>query len=307
MGTPDAFIVDRFNALTVEDEAVVLQCLVNLRHKLHDITTPLHLHVINFINVSPVAPCVLRGVTRRIRRAQDRRHTLHLVVDGDHATTRGQGKLLVFPIKPVRLDGIALGLQDSEAIFAITAFDQNAVFVPAQTRQHKPVRVQLILQQIGEFRQQLVATLVPTGIVDHLELIKVDVRNHVRYFVLLGDTEGPAQLTLEFLAIDKPGQLIVGCLMRQLVVHVLQHAVRRTVRQRDVRLFKYLRRPRFEHVGKFFNHQLMGFDASPAYHDETGDIIVGHAMIAIRLSSAVALISSHSPTCSRLAGSRQKA
>src|SRR5690242_10133206 len=92
---------------------------------------------------------------------------------------------------------------------------QNAELIAAEPRQSIP-RAQLGTQQCRHLSQEIIPGSVPTGIVDDLELIEVEVQQCVRH-IWTGRRQQMRQAALELTPIDKPRQRIVRRLMRQLL------------------------------------------------------------------------------------------
>ena len=67
-----------------------------------------------------------------------------------------------------------------------------------------------------ELAQQLIAGDVTAGVVDHLELVEVDVAERVLDVALAGAPDQPVQALLELAAVDQTGEGVVGGLVLEL-------------------------------------------------------------------------------------------
>jgi hypothetical protein len=93
---------------------------------------------------------------------------------------------------------------------------QHAELVAAQPR-HDVAAAQGLAHAYRELAQQLVPGLVAAGIVDHLELVQVEIEQTVAHALFLADT-GPGlfERVVETVAVEQPGQAVVAGLPGQL-------------------------------------------------------------------------------------------
>ncbi len=126
------------------------------------------------------------------------------------------------------MDGLADAVGHALRLLQRATFQQQAEFVAAQARDG--VRgAHAGLQQAGDVAQQPVAGAVTAGVVHHLELVEVDVQQHVLALAALRGGHGGFEPRIEFAPVDEPGERVVAGLVRQralqapLLGHVAEH------------------------------------------------------------------------------------
>ena len=88
-----------------------------------------------------------------------------------------------------------------------------------------------VCSTLGDLLQQPVAGLVAAGVVDHLELVEIEVQQHVRRAIVALRAASSASLSaiLELAAVDEAGQRVVARLIGQralqpaFLAHVVEH------------------------------------------------------------------------------------
>ncbi len=121
-----------------------------------------------------VAALVLGGIAGAVGRTEEHCHTIGFGCDLDQADTRTNLEGLVVPQESEFIDGDDDLLRNGDRLIQRAVHQQQAEFVAAQTGQriaftnggtHLP----------RQLSQELVTGLMTTGVVDDLELVKVDV------------------------------------------------------------------------------------------------------------------------------------
>ena len=165
------------------DDALRVQLEPAVFDGARDAPDPLHFAmavgaVVAFVDLHAVAAAVLGRVTGDVGRRQHRRGTGGVARDAHDADARAHRQAVGAPQEAVAVNGLANAVGHALGLFQRTTFEQQAEFVAAQARDG--VRgTHARLQQAGDVAQQPVAGAVAAGVVDHLELVEVDVQQHV--------------------------------------------------------------------------------------------------------------------------------
>ena len=109
---------------------------------------------------------------------------------------------------PPRLVERAVLEQDAELVAAQAGEDVAAAHPGAQ--------------QGGDLLEHLVAHQVAAGVVDHLELVEVEVEQHVLAPLGAGAADGALQADLELAAVDQAGQRVVAREVDHLALHAAE-------------------------------------------------------------------------------------
>ncbi len=104
--------------------------------------------------------------------------------------------------------------------FQGTGVEKQAELVAAEPGQGIPAP-ELALEQDADLFEQLVAGGVTGGIVDHLELVEIEVAENVARATRLGALHRAIQPPFEFAAIDQIRQQVVGGLVGQLLLQAV--------------------------------------------------------------------------------------
>ncbi len=125
-------------------------------------------------------------------------------------------------------DGLAQALGDALRGVGRAVAEQHAELVSAQARQDVG-GADARLHDARHLLQQAVAGLVPAGVVDDLELVEVEVQQHVAQVLgLARRLQRLAEPELELATVDEPGEGVVrrlvgeGALQSPLLAHVVE-------------------------------------------------------------------------------------
>jgi hypothetical protein len=166
------------------------------------------LGVLRPVDMHPVAPPVLGHVTGHVGLTEQRRRALGQLGHRDQADTDTNAEAACLPREAELADAAEDGFHNALRIFDLAVLEQQAELVAAEPAERVPV-ANVMTQQVGELSQQLVAGDVTAGIVDHLELIEVQVSQHVSPAALARALQGICQAPFELPAVDEFGQRIV--------------------------------------------------------------------------------------------------
>ena len=168
------------------------------------------------VQVDLIAAHVLGGVAGDIGIAHDARDARTLAVDHYDTDRTPRVHRSFLPIEPIRLDGQSYCLRNLHSAIAVASLEQNTELIAAEPR-NDIGRANVALNDAGHFAEQLIAGGVAKRVVDHLELIQVDVQHRVlRFGIVYAALQGRNQLIFEFAAIDQTGRRIVRRLVGEL-------------------------------------------------------------------------------------------
>ena len=122
-------------------------------------------------------------------------------------------------------EGATQSLTDPDRLVDAGALEQDGEFVTAQTT-HPVVAAHVHQEHAGNLAQQLVTGDMSTGIVDQLELVKIEKQECVVFAEGTRRLDCALQPDLDFATIDETGQRIVAGL--------IEHLVRKSASLRDV-------------------------------------------------------------------------
>ena len=150
------------------------------------------------------------------------------MVDGDQPDAHPYGEGLAFPGEPVVAHRLDDRVGDPARLIGRAVLEQQPELVAAQAC-HGVVLAHPLVQARGELAQQLVAGRMAAGVVDHLELVEVEVGQRMRAGFLTQGAQQAGEPALELEAVDQAGQRVVGGLVGHLLGdapllgHVVQH------------------------------------------------------------------------------------
>ncbi len=167
------------------------------------------------------AAVLLGDIAGRIGSAEQRFRRDALVANLDHANTDTDIEHMLLPGEAVARDRSADFFADAPGLVERTTDQQHSELVAADACDG--VRIpHLLLQERGDLAQQVVARDVAARIVDRLEPIEIEVRDHMRNGVGACRLERGVEPTLEFAAIHEARQ----CVVRRLIRHLARDAAR---------------------------------------------------------------------------------
>ena len=129
--------------------------------------------------------------------------------DHVHADRTANINVRALPVKSIVFDRAANGLRNLQRPIIVAAFEQYAKFIPTKARQ-RVGGTDFGLHDVRDLAQQLITCNMAEGIVDHFELVQVDVEKRMRIcWMLLRIFQRGHQAIFKFLAIDQTGQRVV--------------------------------------------------------------------------------------------------
>ena len=210
---------DRFDALAMQQEAILLQGLGDARDPVHLALAPVQFGIVRLVDVDTVAATVLGGVTGHVRMPQHPAQVTAVLVDGDHPDAGADIEGLALPGKPVVPEGQPDLAGDLDGMLQRTPLQQQAEFITAQAR-HGIGIAHLSFQQWRDLPEQFIAGGMAAGIVDHLELVQVDIEQGVPLVFVHRRFEQAVQAVFELAAVGQAGEGVVGGLPGQLAGHL---------------------------------------------------------------------------------------
>lgn len=163
------------------------------------------------MNAAP--PRILGHIAGTVGRLQQRAYAFALRIQLHHANAHPHAKALVLPDKAVAGQALLHLLGQTQGLGQRLLGQHHAEFVAAQAAQ-VVLRTQHLQKQLGHLAQQRVARAVATGVVHHLELVQVQVTQHVGLGLLAGAGKTLGQRGFKGAAVAQPGQLVVRGLKR---------------------------------------------------------------------------------------------
>ena len=100
-------VLHRHDRLRLEEEPVLDERALDARHPLHLAVTLRDDRVVFLVDVDAIAPLVLGGVARGIRRLQHLRDATEVAADGHEADARADRERAVAPDELVLLDALS--------------------------------------------------------------------------------------------------------------------------------------------------------------------------------------------------------
>nr|WP_265947520.1 hypothetical protein [Dechloromonas sp. A34] len=217
-------VVQRHDTLTVKQQPVARQGVRNLRQREEIRLALAEVLIVRDEDLGTIAAALLGGVTGGIGGDQQVGATGDLRRGDGDADTGADPEGTPFPDKRQGPDVVDDVLGTALGFIELDAGQDHAEFVAAQAGQEAEREARL--HEACQMLQEGVTSRVTTAVVDHLELVEVDVKNNQRP---AGRAEGgqfAGQLVFEGAAIVQSGQRIVRRCVKQFFVG--------TVLQRDV-------------------------------------------------------------------------
>ena len=161
------------------------------------------------IHVNAIAARVLGRIARHIRRAHHARDAFARAVDLHDADAHADVHRAVLPFETVFANGLAQIVGHLCGTLSRTVLQQQSELIAAQPRDGV-VSANAGLEEPCDLLEQTIAGLMTAGVVDELELIQIEIQQHVRGICIRARGEQCfGQAVLELAAIDEPGQCIV--------------------------------------------------------------------------------------------------
>ena len=204
-------ILDR---LHTEPEQIAVQRLTQARDPLHFAAPFEQLLVVGLKDMNPIAAGILGRIAGAVCGTQQGAKGLARF-DRNQANTDPHGEALALPTEAKGLHQRAQAVNDRYRFVKRTTTEQQTEFIATQSRQHITA-ADTALEQLRQLAQQLIPRRMPTGVVDHLELVEVHIAEHLITALSEGQAEHRRQPTLELGAVGQSGQGVMGRLMRQL-------------------------------------------------------------------------------------------
>ena len=198
-----------------QDKTVLLERPVNARHPAHLADAPRERLVIGAEEVDPVASGLLGSIASGVGSTERLRQRLPWVGQNRDPDAGAQAEDLVPPAEAALAHGLQHLLRDAGCHFLGAMFEQQTKLVTAQAAE-RVVMAHVGTQQIRDLAQQLVARRVSAGIVDHLELVQVDVAQRVLGRVDAGTLERLFDAQFELAPVDQTGERVVRGVEAQL-------------------------------------------------------------------------------------------
>jgi hypothetical protein len=214
MRGPGTALGQRQDGLTVEAEAVFLHRLADAHRPLHLPTPPLHFAILLLIDMHAVAPQILGRITGGIGRAQQTGQVAAVGIDFHHADADPNAEGALLPEEAEILHRLPQQFGNGLGRGSVTVFQKHPEFIATQARQGVPFP-QAGLQQGRKLAQQFVTGHMAAGVVDHLELVEIEVAQGMHLTVASGAGEGALDPCFEFPAVDEAGKRVVGGLVTQ--------------------------------------------------------------------------------------------
>src|SRR5690606_16253786 len=173
-----------------------------------------------------VATLLLGGATRTLGRRKDRGDILVIGSDRHHTDAAGEFKHTLVPFEAEILHRITQRLGRAQGLFERSTLEQHAVLVATQPRE-RVAPADLRLEQRADLTQQGVTGGVPAGIVDHLELVKVQVTQGERALARARALQTALDAALELAPVHKTRQRVVAGVIGKLAIELatLAHVV----------------------------------------------------------------------------------
>ena len=192
---------DRHDRLAIQLQAVFLARAIDAGNPLH-LAQPVG-RVTVVVRVHAVAARFLRRVARHVGGAHDRRQCFGIAAHLGEADRDADVHDPVLPDEPEIADRLAQALGDALRHVEAAIEQQHAEFVAAEPGEGVG-RADAGLQDARYLLQQAVAGLVATGVVDHLELVEVQVQHDVANLAIgARGLQGLVDAMFEFAAIDQ--------------------------------------------------------------------------------------------------------
>ena len=125
------------------------------------------------------APGVLRGVAGNVGGAHEFGNAVLTGAEFEHADAGTDMEHALVPAKTQRVQRLMDGIGNPPGMRQIAVREDDSEFVAAEARQQVGV-AHLLLHDAADLLQHFVAGHVSGDVVDHLELVEIDVQQHMR-------------------------------------------------------------------------------------------------------------------------------
>src|SRR6185312_13097711 len=197
------------DALPVEAEAMLGEGLVDAVDPLHLAVALGESAVVRLVLVHPVAAALLGDVAGGVGGGEHLGHVAALGSDGDEADGDADLEDPLLPAEAVLPHGAAQPLAELAGVLQAGVFEQDPELVAAQPGQGIAL-AHHGLQKRGDLLEHLVARQMAAGVVDHLELVEVEIEESVLALLLPGAVEAELETLLELPAVDQAGERVVA-------------------------------------------------------------------------------------------------
>lgn len=204
--------------LDVELEAVGFQGLGQARDRRHLALALQQLAIVGAVHLHAVAPALLGRVARRVSRLE---RLLRVAAAGAERHQSHAGADLERLALPVEAQALQLGAQllgHPLAVGRCAVGEDHPELVSSQARD-RVIGTQAVDEHPGDAQQELVARGMPAGVVDDLQMVEIEVAQHVPEAGLRRRSHGVAQASLELAPVGQRGQRIGAGLLGELRGH----------------------------------------------------------------------------------------
>ncbi len=199
-------------------ETVFSQRLTDPRNPAHFTVALGDLLVFRLVQVHSVASEVLGRVTGHVGPAHDLARMLGEVVNHDHSNADAHLENRLFPHEAELAHRITQLLGDLQPFAEGAVFEQQAELIPPQSGEGVDLP-HLLVEDVGQLAQQLVAGQVTTGVVDDLELVQIQVQKAMLDVFLVRPPDRFANAVLGLSAVHQASEGIVSGLPIHLEAH----------------------------------------------------------------------------------------
>ncbi len=216
------------NRLHIQQQALFIQRVAQLGRPLHFTAAARKVGIAAPEQMDAIAPQVLGRVTGKVRLGQQLRGRCRAGADWHQAHAGAHGEAALPPAKAESADRAQQVMGDLRGLVRRAVGQQQAEFVAAKARQ-QVTAADPVLQQGGQFGQQLIAGCVAAAVVDHLELIQIHVAQGMHGIGPARLVQQFAQPVFELAPVGQTGQRVVSRLVGDLgrqapgVGHVAKH------------------------------------------------------------------------------------
>ena len=176
-------------------------------------------NIVGLVELHAVAALVLRRIAGDVGRAHDARDRRGIRGDFHDTDAHAHREHAVLPDEAVVTDRLTQRLRDAQRLLERAVREQHPELVAAETGE-RIARAHARLQDAGDLPQQLISRRVPAGVVDQLELIEIEIQEHLPALGVLADAlDRAGEAVLELAPVDEAGERIVARLIVQRAVH----------------------------------------------------------------------------------------
>ncbi len=216
-----AAVVHRADLLRDQHELVAVQGGLQPLHPVHLAPALLQLRIVGLVKVHAVTAVLLGGIAGLVGGRQGIGHRAHVAAQRHHADAGGDGKRALAPVEALRGDLLAQPGGQWRCRLQRVARQQKSELVTAQARQRTGLPHQRAYPP-GELPEQLVAGGMAAGVIDHLELVEVEVHQRRVLALQLMPLQRLGQQRLEARPVHQPRQRVMRGLVAQPRGHLAQ-------------------------------------------------------------------------------------